>query len=110
MRLLQGKVALVTGGAGGIGTAICTTLAREGALVVVGYNRSEEAAQLLVQTLEKSDGSHLALRVPVTDSKALVPKSQSCTGAVIFWSIVMAQHVLLHTLNWMHLMTACLTR
>jgi len=71
MRLLQGKVALVTGGAGGIGTAICTTLAREGALVVVGYNRSEEAAQLLVQTLEKSDGSHLALRVPVTDTKAL---------------------------------------
>jgi 3-oxoacyl-[acyl-carrier protein] reductase len=43
--------------------------------VVVGYNRSEEAAQLLVQTLEKSDGSHLALRVPVTDTKALAAVS-----------------------------------
>ena len=67
MKLLQGKVALVTGGAGGIGSAICTALAREGAVVVVGYNKSADAAQALVEKLEKSDRPHVALRVPVTE-------------------------------------------
>ena len=71
MKLLQGKVALVTGGAGGIGSAICTALAREGAVVVVGYNKSADAAQALVEKLEKSDRPHVALRVPVTETKAL---------------------------------------
>jgi len=71
MKLLQGKVALVTGGAGGIGSAICTALAREGAVVVVGYNKSADAAQSLVEKLEKSDQPHVALRVPVTETKAL---------------------------------------
>jgi 3-oxoacyl-[acyl-carrier protein] reductase len=71
MKLLQGKVALVTGGAGGIGSAICTALAREGAVVVVGYNKSADAAQSLVEKLEKSDQPHVSLRVPVTETKAL---------------------------------------
>jgi len=71
MKLLQGKVALVTGGAGGIGSAICAALAREGAVVVVGYNKSADAAQSLVEKLEKSDQPHVALRVPVTETKAL---------------------------------------
>jgi len=71
MKLLQGKVALVTGGAGGIGSAICTALAREGAVVVVGYNKSADAAKSLVEKLEKSDQPHVALRIPVTETKAL---------------------------------------
>src|SRR5215471_18659606 len=35
MRQVEGKVAIVTGGASGIGAACATTLAREGAKVVV---------------------------------------------------------------------------
>ena len=39
MKKLAGKVALVTGGAGGIGAGICEVLAGAGAAVVVGYNQ-----------------------------------------------------------------------
>ncbi len=45
------KVALVTGGAGGIGTAICRSLAREGYAVGVGYFRSKEKAEVLAREL-----------------------------------------------------------
>src|ERR1019366_4850607 len=62
-------VALVTGGAGGLGSAICTKLASDGMRVVVGYHHSADAAQHLVTTL-KGDG-HSARPAPVTDTAAL---------------------------------------
>jgi 3-oxoacyl-[acyl-carrier protein] reductase len=62
-------VALVTGGAGSMGTIICGALAREGMRVVVGYNRSAEKAKSLAASLP-GDG-HAALAAPVTDSAAL---------------------------------------
>ena len=45
-------VALITGGAGGIGSGIARRLARDGITVVVAYSRSAEAAAQLVQELE----------------------------------------------------------
>jgi acetoacetyl-CoA reductase len=42
---LEGKVALVTGGAGGIGTAICKRLVDSGCRVVTNYRNEEKAAQ-----------------------------------------------------------------
>ena len=62
-------VAVVTGGAGSIGTIICIALAREGMRVVVGYNRSAEKAETLAARLP--GGGHAALAAPVTDSAAL---------------------------------------
>ena len=49
---LQGKVALVTGGAHRVGKAIVLALAREGVHVMVHYGRSADAAQETVRELE----------------------------------------------------------
>jgi 3-oxoacyl-[acyl-carrier protein] reductase len=65
---LHGQVAIVTGGAGGIGSAVCTKLAEAGANVVVGYNRSAEAARKLALSLPNVPRGHVALAAPVTDS------------------------------------------
>ena len=41
---MQGKIALVTGGMGGIGTATAQQLAQKGAVVLVAYHRDRNAA------------------------------------------------------------------
>lgn len=48
---LEGKRVLVTGGAGGIGTALCRAFAAEGALPAVHYHRSRDAAEALAEEL-----------------------------------------------------------
>ncbi|HYI46493.1 MAG TPA: SDR family oxidoreductase [Actinomycetota bacterium] len=58
---LEGKVVLVTGGAGGIGTAITRAFAAEGAVPVIHYRSSEERAR----ALEKETGG-FALRADLT--------------------------------------------
>lgn len=62
-------VAVVTGGAGGLGVAICEAMADAGFVVVVGYNRSADAAHSLAARLPGR--GHVALPAPVTDSAAL---------------------------------------
>jgi 3-oxoacyl-[acyl-carrier protein] reductase len=64
------KIALVTGGSGGIGSAISRQLASDGFHVVVHANRSLEAAQRLVAEITAAGGSAQALAFDVTDAAA----------------------------------------
>lgn len=66
---LEGKVVLVTGATGGIGSQIARRLAKDGACVVLGYNRSAQAADELRSSLPP--GPHLVVKAAVTDSGSL---------------------------------------
>lgn len=66
----DGKVAVVTGGAGGIGTGICQKLAEMGGQVVVTYNSNAEKAELLVASLPGEGHSAMQAQVDVSDSVA----------------------------------------
>ena len=67
---MHGQVALVTGGARGIGRAIATKLATEGADVVVNYYNSHDEAEALCGELRRQGGRALAIQgsVGVPDS------------------------------------------
>jgi 3-oxoacyl-[acyl-carrier protein] reductase len=68
-KLLSGQVALVTGGAQGIGWAISRALAREGAHVAI-VNRNPETAARAVAGIEDSGGAASAHPADVADPKA----------------------------------------
>ena len=66
---LEGRVAIVTGGSGGIGAATARRLAHGGAKVVIGYNASRDKAERLAAELTGS--GHIALHIPMEDSASI---------------------------------------
>ena len=70
MSWLNKKIAVVTGGAGGIGSAISKRLALAGASVVITYNNNAGKATALLKELEGNN--HAAFHAPVDDSNALL--------------------------------------
>ena len=64
------KYALVTGGSGGIGAAICRRLASAGHFVYVHANKNLGKAQAVVDNIRESGGQGLALEFDVTDYQA----------------------------------------
>ncbi|MFP3902475.1 MAG: SDR family NAD(P)-dependent oxidoreductase [Acidimicrobiia bacterium] len=66
---VSGKVAVVTGGAGGIGSAIATHLAEAGASVAL-WDLDEDATVSAAATIEAGGGA-IGLRVDVTDPASI---------------------------------------
>ncbi|HMT81208.1 MAG TPA: 3-oxoacyl-ACP reductase FabG [Azonexus sp.] len=64
------KRALVTGGSGGIGAAICMRLAADGHHVIVHANRSQNKAQAVVDQITNRGGSAEAVAFDVTERAA----------------------------------------
>ena len=64
---LEGRTALVTGAARGIGKAIALRLAHEGAKVVVNYKTSEAQAKEVVEQIAAGGGEALMIQADVCD-------------------------------------------
>jgi 3-oxoacyl-[acyl-carrier protein] reductase len=65
---MQNQVAVVTGAAGGIGSAICRRLALAGANIVLAYRAKLEETQELANTL--AGDNHLVTQAIVDDSRS----------------------------------------
>ena len=78
------RIALVTGGMGGIGTAICKALAQAGHIVITTYSRPGKETAWLADMKEQGFDVH-AYQCDVTDfdaCSALIAKIQSEVGPV----------------------------
>lgn len=81
----QLKVAVVSGGSGGIGRAICTRLAADGYAVVVNYRGEAERAEAVVRAIEEDGGRATAVRADVAlaeDAAQLVEQAAREYGGV----------------------------
>ena len=82
--ILEGKVALVTGGASGIGQATSVVMAREGARVAVA-DRAEADAAATVALINAAGGQAIAIGGDVTreaDVAAMVARTVSAFGRI----------------------------
>ncbi len=67
---LAGKRALVSGGSGHIGGAICKALAAAGAEMVIHAHRGLDRAEALSSEIEATGGRAEVLTFDITDSEA----------------------------------------
>lgn len=73
MKGLNGKVIVVTGGAGGIGSATCKRLAEEGAKVAI-FDMNLEAAEKLANEIKANGGEVIVVQCDITN-KTVVDQS-----------------------------------
>jgi sorbitol-6-phosphate 2-dehydrogenase len=68
-KLLQDRIAIVTGGAQGLGQAICQRLAAEGCHVVVADLNDEKAVQTAAEIAVSTDRRTLAVKVDISNEE-----------------------------------------
>lgn len=88
------KKALVTGGSGGIGSAVCEALAIEGYYVYIGYSSSREKAEILAGKIggeplkiDVSDNESINSAVKIAGEIDLLVNNAGVSGIDLFTSI-----------------------
>jgi len=85
-RLLEDRIAIVTGGAQGLGQALCQRLAVEGCHVVVADLKAEQAEATAREVAQTTDRQSRAVAVDVTNEEqvaALVDSTVSQFGRLV---------------------------
>ncbi len=84
-KLLQNRVAIVTGSSRGIGAAIAKLFAEHGAAVGINYHSSKDAAQKVVDEIVSGGGKAIAVQADVQDRtqvESMVKQVQEAFGDV----------------------------
>ena len=76
------KRALVTGGSGGIGAAICLHLARAGHHVCVHTRQGLPAAEALIEQIRAEGGSAELVQFDVTDAQGARAALEALAGPI----------------------------
>jgi len=77
---LKGKLALVTGSSRGIGAAIATRLARDGASVIVHYASSPARAEAVVKAIRDAGGEAEAVGANLANPEGVTALVDSLNG------------------------------
>lgn len=83
--VLDGRVALVTGGSRGLGAGIARAFGREGAVVAVNYRSREDKAAEVVRDIEAAGAKAIAVQADCTDEdsvRAMVDRVEQELGPV----------------------------
>lgn len=83
--MLKGQVALITGASRGIGKAIATKLAENGAKIVVNYAGNEQKAQETVDAIISAGGEAIKVKADVSnenDVKSMVKETLDTFGHI----------------------------
>ena len=75
--MLEGRIALVTGGSRGIGSSICIELAKAGATVLINYSNSRDSAGKVLEEIEESNGTGEVVGFDVSDYSIVEEKIKS---------------------------------
>lgn len=68
--MLKNKIALITGGGRGIGAGIAREMAAQGAVVIINYSHSEEAAKQVQSEIRAAGGKAEVFCCDVSDCNA----------------------------------------
>jgi len=83
--VLKGQRAIVTGGSSGIGAAVCRSLGKTGARVVVNYLSGREEADQVVADIEAAGGEAMAIQCDVSkeeDVKRMFTQTIDAWGSI----------------------------